>query len=126
MKKTPKTLKNTRHERRRKHVRKHVSGTAERPRVSVRRSLNNLYAQLIDDETGVTLAGLGTGSKDVKGDLPAGKGGNCAAAEVLGKKLAEKAKTAGIQTVVFDRNGYRYHGRVKAFADALRSNGLNF
>lgn len=126
MKKTPKQAKSKRQLRRKRHIRKTISGCAKRPRVSIRRSINNLYAQMIDDETGATLVGLGTLSKDVRGELGSSGGGNVKAAEILGVKMAEKAKAAGIDEVVFDRNGYRYHGRVKAFADALRGHGLKF
>ena len=124
MKKTPKVAKEQRYQRRKKHVRKNVSGTTDIPRVSVSRSIKNLYAQIIDDVEGNTLVGLGTLSKDVKTEV--GNGGNVAAATALGKKFAEKAKEKGIEKVVFDRNGYKYHGRVKAFADALREGGLKF
>jgi large subunit ribosomal protein L18 len=123
-KKSPKLLKDKRHERRRKHVRKKISGTADIPRVSVSRSASNLYAQVIDDETGKTLVGLGTLNKDLKGVVA--YGGNVSAAENLGKKFAELAKEKGISKVVFDRNGYKFHGRVKAFAQALRDGGLKF
>lgn len=124
MKKTPTRLKDKRHERRKKHVRKKVSGTADIPRVTVTRSLNNLYAQVINDEAGKTIVGLGTLSKDVKAE--AKNGGNVDGATKLGAKFAEKAKEKGITKVVFDRNGYKFHGRVKAFAEALRAGGLKF
>ena len=122
MKKKPKIAKDERHLRRKKHVRKKVSGTSDIPRISVSRSIKNFYAQIIDDEAGKTIVGLGTMSKEAKQS----NGGNVAAATELGKKFAEKAKEKGIDKVVFDRNGYKYHGRVKAFADALREGGLKF
>ena len=125
MKPKPKTLKGVRHLRRRRHIRKTVAGTAGRPRISVRRSLKNLFCQVIDDDKGVTLVGLGTSSKDVRDEV-GGKGGNVAAAEALGKKVAEKAKAAGVTEVIFDRGGFRYHGRVKALADGAREGGLQF
>ena len=124
MKKTPKIPKDKRHLRRKKHVRKNLSGTTEMPRISITRSIKNLYVQVIDDVQGVTLVGMGTLSKDVKTEQP--NGGNVQAATLLGVKFAEKVKEKGIEKIVFDRNGYKFHGRVKAFAEALRANGLKF
>ena len=98
-----------------------MRGTSERPRLAVFRSLSHIYAQVIDDTKGVTLA---TASSTEKGAVPAG--GNVAAAKEIGKKVAERAKEAGIGKVVFDRGGYLYHGRVKALADAAREAGLEF
>ena len=115
----------TRHElRARRHlrVRKKVAGTAERPRLVVFRSLKHIYAQLVDDERGVCLLGVGDGSEGVASD-GAGKVGK---AKSTGKALAARAKAAGISKVVFDRGGYRYHGRVKAVADGAREGGLEF
>jgi large subunit ribosomal protein L18 len=107
--------------RRKLRIRKKISGTPEKPRLSVFRSLKHIYAQVIDDTTGKTLVSASTLEKDQ------GKGGrNRATAEVLGKRLAERAKAANIERVVFDRNGYIYHGIVKAFADAAREGGLRF
>ena len=110
--------------RRRRHVRRAVVGTAERPRLTVFRSSKNIYAQLIDDHTGVTLASASTAAADVKSQ--AAYGGNIKAAQLVGKRLAEVAKEKGIQKAAFDRGHYRYHGRVKALADAAREGGLQF
>ena len=112
-------------ERRHLRVRRKVAGTAERPRLCVQRTLSHIYAQLIDDAQGKTLVSASTLSKDMKGILK-GQGGNKAAAETVGRVLAEKAVKAGIKQVVFDRGGYRYHGRVMALADAARKGGLSF
>ena len=112
--------KHHRQERRSHRVRNKVRGTSERPRLSVFRSSKHIYAQLIDDMTGVTLAAASTAGK-------AGKyGGNVKAATEVGAKLAEAAKAKGIQQAAFDRGHYRYHGRVKALADAARKGGLQF
>jgi large subunit ribosomal protein L18 len=113
-------LKHHRQDRRRHRVRNKVRGTAERPRLSVFRSSKHIYAQLIDDMTGVTLAAASTAGKDGK------YGGNVKAATAVGAKLAEAAKAKGIQQAAFDRGHYRYHGRVKALADAARKGGLQF
>jgi large subunit ribosomal protein L18 len=110
--------------RRRNHVRRNITGTAERPRLTVFRSSKHIYAQLIDDLTGVTLAAASSNVKDVRKDLP--YGGNSKAAAVVGKRLAEAAKAKGIMKAAFDRGHYRYHGRVKALADAAREGGLQF
>ena len=110
--------------RRRHHVRKGITGTAERPRLSVFRSSKHIYAQLIDDLTGVTLAAASTTSPAVREGLK--YGGNVKAASEVGKKLAEAAKEKGITKAAFDRGHYRYHGRVKALADGARSGGLQF
>ena len=112
--------------RRRVHerVRTRVSGTPERPRLCVYRSLGNIYAQVIDDHAGKTLVSASSMDKDTKKNLKGG--GNVAAAKVIGKAIAERAKAAGISKVVFDRGGYKYHGRVKALADAAREAGLQF
>ena len=106
-------------ERRRKRIRKRVAGTADRPRVSVYRSLKHIYAQVIDDATGQTLAA----ASSVMLKMP---GGNVGAAKLVGKALAEKAKEKGITKVRFDRGGRLYHGRVKALAEAAREAGLEF
>jgi len=103
-------------------IRKKIKGRAERPRLSVFRSLRQIYAQLIDDRTGRTLASASTREKDIAG----GKGGDIAAASEIGKRIAERARQAGIHTVIFDRGGYRYQGRVKALAEAARKVGLVF
>jgi large subunit ribosomal protein L18 len=110
--------------RRRRHVRRKIVGTPERPRLSVFRSSKHIYAQLIDDLTGVTLAAASSVVKEVRGNTP--YGGNVKAAAVVGKKLAEAAKEKGIGAAAFDRGHYRYHGRVKALADAAREGGLKF
>ncbi len=105
-------------------VRQMVTGTPERPRLSVYRSLTHLYAQVIDDTTGRTLASASSNDKESR-KLTKG-GGNVAAAKVVGKTVAERARQKGILQVVFDRGGYRYHGRVKALAEAAREAGLKF
>jgi len=101
-----------------------VSGTAERPRLCVYRSLEHIYAQVIDDRAGRTLVSASTADKETKKSLKGG--GNVAAAKVVGKAIADRAKAAGVSKVVFDRGGYKYHGRVKALADAAREAGLQF
>jgi len=116
--------KHKRQLRRRNHVRRSIVGTAERPRLSVFRSSKHIYAQLIDDLTGVTLAAVSSRAKDVVPGTP--YGGNIKAAAVVGKKLAEVAKEKGIAKAAFDRGHYRYHGRVKALADGAREGGLQF
>jgi large subunit ribosomal protein L18 len=102
-------------------IRKKVHGTAERPRLAVFRSLNHIYAQIIDDESGRTLAMASTTEKDFGGKT----GGNVEAAREVGKAIAQRAQAAGVSNVVYDRGGYVYHGRVKALLDATRENGLN-
>ncbi|HZY45246.1 MAG TPA: 50S ribosomal protein L18 [Anaerolineae bacterium] len=111
-------------QRRQRRVRGKVNGNAARPRLSVYRSLMNIYAQLIDDEQGHTLASASTIDPEVAKQITGLNG--VAKAKLVGKVLAERAKQAGIQTVVFDRGGYRYHGQVKALADASREAGLHF
>jgi large subunit ribosomal protein L18 len=101
-----------------------VSGTSERPRLCVYRSLDHIYAQIIDDRAGKTLVAASSADKDTKKNLKGG--GNVAAAKVVGKEIATRAKAAGLAKVVFDRGGYKYHGRVKALADAAREAGLQF
>ena len=117
----PKSRQELRH-RRHLRVRKKVAGTAERPRLAVFRSLKHIYAQLVDDDRGVTLMGVADGSEGIAID---GKG-KVARGKAVGKLLAEKAKAAGIKKVVFDRAGYRYHGRVQAVAEGAREGGLEF
>lgn len=102
-------------------IRKKVSGTAERPRLAIFRSVNHIYAQVIDDENGKTLVSAATTEKDLKGK----SGGNIEAAAKIGKTIAERALAAGISNVVFDRGGYVFHGRIKALIDATREAGLN-
>jgi large subunit ribosomal protein L18 len=104
-------------------IRAKLSGTAERPRLNVYRSLNHIYTQIIDDANGVTLASASTVAK--KGAEQAA-GGNIGAAQAVGKLIAERAQAAGVKKVVFDRGGYLYHGRIKALADAAREAGLEF
>ena len=112
--------------RRRVHerVRTRLQGTTERPRLCVYRSLEHIYAQVIDDRTGKTVVSASSVDGETKKNLKGG--GNIAAAKVIGKALAERAKAAGVSKVVFDRGGYKYHGRVKALADAAREAGLQF
>jgi large subunit ribosomal protein L18 len=110
--------------RRKAHVRKTVSGTPERPRLAVFRSNKQIYAQIIDDIAGATLVSASTRSKGMKGQLA--NGGNKKAAETVGEAIAKQAIGVGIKCVCFDRNRYRYHGRVKALADAARKAGLVF
>ncbi len=110
--------------RRRHHVRRKITGTAERPRLTVFRSSKHIYAQLIDDLRGVTLASAGSLLADVKKDVP--YGGNVKAAAAVGAKIAAAAKEKGIAKAAFDRGHYRYHGRVKALAEAARKGGLEF
>jgi large subunit ribosomal protein L18 len=119
-------LNRVRRQRRKFRVRNKITGTAERPRLSVFRSSKHIYAQLIDDRTGQTLAAASSCQKKDAGKKNSPYGGNMKAATVVGKKLAEAAKAKGIQTVAFDRGQYRYHGRIKALADAAREGGLKF
>ncbi len=116
----PQISKNDVRQRVHKRIRVKLSGTAERPRLNVYRSLNHIYAQLIDDMEGKTVVSASTRDAKIK------TGGNVAAAKEIGKKLAEKAKAKGVSKVVFDRGGYLYHGRIKALADAAREAGLKF
>ncbi len=106
---------------RHKRVRGKVSGTPERPRLNVFRSETNIYAQIIDDTKGVTLVSASSLEKGFEGP-----GSNCEAAKKVGEAIAERAKAKGIDTVVFDRGGYLYHGRVKALAEGAREGGLQF
>ena len=105
-------------------VRTRVIGTPERPRLCVYRSNGNIYAQVIDDRSGRTLASASSIDKDTRKELKGGS--NVAAAKVIGKKIAERTRAAGIEQVVFDRGGYMYHGRVQALAAAAREAGLKF
>ena len=113
--------------RRASRIRRKISGTGERPRLSVRRSLNHIYAQIIDDLSGKALVQVGSTSKELKEKL-SGKDSSAKTevAKAIGELVAQKAKDQGITTVVFDRRGYRFHGRVKALADAARGGGLTF
>ena len=110
--------------RRHRRVRKNVSGTSERPRLNVFRSLSEIYAQVIDDVSGVTMVSASTIDRDLRKEF-SGKT-KTEQAKQVGKALAERAKSAGIEQVVFDRSGYRYIGRVKALADGARDGGLQF
>ncbi|MGI5971214.1 MAG: 50S ribosomal protein L18 [Oscillospiraceae bacterium] len=112
---------NAQRQRRHKRVRSKISGTPEVPRLNVFRSEANIYAQVIDDTRGVTLVSASSLDKEIEG-----YGGNCSAAAQVGKLVARRAKEKGIETVVFDRGGYIYHGRVKALAEGAREGGLKF
>ena len=114
--------KRVRLRRRHNRVRKTISGTAERPRLAVFRSLNHIYAQVIDDLSGKTIAS----ASSREGGLGLERCGNVSAASAVGKAVAERAKEKGVKTVAFDRGGFRYHGRIRALADAARSEGLEF
>lgn len=109
---------------RHRRLRRHLSGTAGRPRLSVFRSLNHIYAQVIDDEQGRTLVPASTVDRELKGKL--GHTGDVEAAMAVGKLVAERATAKGIKQVVFDRGGHMFHGRVKALAEAAREAGLEF
>ncbi len=110
--------------RRQRHVRKKLFGTDTRPRLAVHRTLKHIYVQIVDDNKGITLAAANTMNVDASGsDF---YGGNISAATLVGTAIAEKAKAAGITQVCFDRRSYKYHGRVKALADAARAGGLDF
>ena len=116
-----KTQKKAIRERIHVRIRKKLAGTKERPRLAVYRSVSHIYAQVIDDVEGKTLASASTVDKTAKTN-----GGNVAAAKTIGKLVAERAKEKGVTKVVFDRGGYQYHGRIKALADAAREAGLEF
>ena len=105
-------------------VRKKIEGTTARPRLNIFRSSKHMYAQLIDDVTGVTIVAASTQDKELKSDI--GNGGNVEAARKVGELIAKRAKEKGLDKVVFDRGGYLYHGRVQALADAAREAGLEF
>lgn len=108
-------------------IRKRMTGTAQKPRLSVFRSVAHIYVQVIDDLSGQTIAAASTVDPTVKGKMPKGiGGGNIKGAELIGTTIAERLKEKGITTVVFDRNGFLYHGRVKAVAEAARTAGLEF
>ena len=117
MKKSKNTIRLKRHWR----LRKNINGTAERPRLNVFRSLNNIYAQVIDDVAGNTMVSASSLDKEIEGN-----GGNKAAARAVGKLVAERCKAKGIDQVVFDRGGYVYHGRVAELAEGAREGGLEF
>jgi large subunit ribosomal protein L18 len=115
-------------QRKRRHlrIRNKVRGTAERPRLVVYRSLKNIEGQIVDDDAGRTVLGVSTLAADLKDFEPEGNHRRVEQSFAAGKLLAERAKAQGIQAVVFDRGGYKYHGRVKAFADGAREGGLAF
>ena len=113
-----------RRKRRKMGLRKRIRGTPERPRLAVFRSAKHIYVQIIDDEAGITLCSASSRAKDLRDQV--GSGGNVAGAKIVGSALAERAKEKSITTVCFDRNGYRFHGRVKGLADAAREGGLVF
>ncbi|MCH7701942.1 MAG: 50S ribosomal protein L18 [Planctomycetes bacterium] len=117
-------LKKTRRRRRKLRVRKRIFGTLDRPRLTVFRSSKNIAVQVVDDVTGVTLCQAASLNKELRDQIT--YGGNIAAAKAIGAVVAERAKEKGITQVAFDRNGYRYHGRIKALADAAREGGLVF
>jgi large subunit ribosomal protein L18 len=116
-----KANKNEKRQKRHIRSRKYIVGTAERPRLNVYRSLSNIYAQVINDETGETIAAASTVEKSFEN-----YGGNVEAAKAVGKAIAEKALAKGVTKVVFDRGGYLYHGRIAALAEAAREAGLQF
>jgi len=111
--------------RRKKRIKKRIRGTPERPRLSVFRSSSHIYAQLIDDQSGRTLVDASSVSKEIRSRLTGG-GGNKEGAGAVGEYLAKRAVEKGIKRVVFDRNGFLYHGRIKALAEAARQHGLEF
>ena len=113
-------------QRRHQRIRNKIRGTAERPRLVVYRSLRNIEGQLVDDEAGKTMLGMSTLAADVRDFKAEGAHRRMEHAHAAGKALAERAKTQGIESVVFDRGGYKYHGRVKAFAEGAREGGLQF
>ncbi|MCE7974477.1 MAG: 50S ribosomal protein L18 [Leptolyngbya sp. PLA1] len=116
------SAKTLRRSRRRIGIRKRVLGMTDKPRLAVFKSLSHMYAQVINDLNGKTLAAASTVEKSLKLE----KTGNAAAAKAVGKALAERAKKAGVEAVVFDRGGFKFHGRVKALADGAREGGLKF
>ena len=113
-------MRMVRHER----IRDAVSGKADKPRLAVFRSSRHIYAQIINDEAGATLASVSTLQEDIKSGISGKK--PLEVAKIVGEKLAERAKAAGVSSVVFDRGGFKYHGRVKALADGARAAGLEF
>ena len=110
--------------RRKKRIRKKLSGTAERPRLCVYKSLRNMYAQLVDDSTGRVITGVSTLTGEVKAGVT--YGGNAGSAKKVGEAMAKKALSLGIKEILFDRNGFKYHGRVRALAEGAREGGLIF
>ena len=118
------TSKNVVRKRVHSRIRKKIQGTGERPRLNIFRSLNHIYAQIIDDVKGVTLASASSLDKEIRAVNKAG--GNASGAKTVGAEIAKRAKSKGIETVVYDRGGYSYHGRVKVLAEAAREAGLKF
>jgi large subunit ribosomal protein L18 len=118
------TDRKQRRDKSKRRYRQHVQGTAQRPRLTVFRSLRHLYAQIIDDERGVTIAAASTLEKASTGDL--GSTGNREAGKKVGELIAERAKSVGVDTVVFDRGGFQYHGVIRAIAEGAREAGLKF
>jgi large subunit ribosomal protein L18 len=118
------TDRKQRRDKSKRRFRQHVRGTAQRPRLTVFRSLRHLYAQVIDDERGVTIAAVSTLDKAAAGDL--GSTGNREAGKRVGELIAERTKSLGIDTVVFDRGGFQYHGVIRAIAEGAREAGLKF
>jgi large subunit ribosomal protein L18 len=118
------TRKNESRATRHRRIRMHVRGTPDKPRLAVFRSLNHIYAQIIDDVAGKTLVAVDSRAPDFQQKMKTG--GNAAAAKLVGELLAQRATARGVSAVVFDRAGYQYHGRVKALADAARAGGLKF
>ena len=113
--------------KRKNRIRRKLSGTTERPRLTVFRSVSHIYVQVVNDADGTTIASASTTEPAVKGGLDkAAKGGNIAGAKAIGKAIAERLQEKGVKRVVFDRNGFLYHGRIKAVADAAREAGLEF
>jgi large subunit ribosomal protein L18 len=112
--------------KRHRRIRKRLLGTAERPRLVVYRSLKNIEGQVIDDDASRTLVGVSTLAPELRGFKPESRNPRVEVAKEAGKLLAQKAKEAGVEQVVFDRGGYKYHGRVKAFAEGAREGGLDF
>jgi len=119
-----KMIRNEARQKRHRVIRNKIHGTADRPRLNVYKSLNQIYVQVIDDDAGVTMLSASTLDKEIKDK--AEKGYNVDAAKAVGQLIASRALEKGIKDIVFDRGGYRYHGRVKALADAARETGLNF
>jgi large subunit ribosomal protein L18 len=118
------TSKNVVRKRVHSRIRKKIQGTGERPRLNIFRSLNHIYAQIIDDVKGVTLVSASSLDKEIRAVNKAG--GNASGAKTVGAEIAKRAKSKGIETVVYDRGGYNYHGRVKVLAEAAREAGLKF
>jgi large subunit ribosomal protein L18 len=118
------TSKNVVRKRVHSRIRKKIQGTGERPRLNIFRSLNHIYAQIIDDVKGVTLVSASSLDKEIRAVNKAG--GSASGAKTVGSEIAKRAKSKGIETVVYDRGGYNYHGRVKVLADAAREAGLKF